>query len=38
MLANGTSSLGLELDFAVLLLTTALAVIIGAKVYPRVAT
>jgi ABC-2 type transport system permease protein len=38
MLAHGTSSLGLGLDFSVLLLATVIAVIIGARVYPRVVT
>lgn len=38
MLSHGTSSFGLGLDFAVLLLATVTAVIIGARVYPRVAT
>ena len=36
MLAEGTSSFGLLTDFAVLLSATAVAVVIGAKVYPRV--
>jgi ABC-2 type transport system permease protein len=38
MLAHGTSSLGLGLDFCVLVVATVIAVVIGAKVYPRVAT
>lgn len=38
MLSHGTSSFGLGVDFAVLLLATVTAVIIGARVYPRVAT
>jgi ABC-2 type transport system permease protein len=38
MLAHGTSSLGLGLDFGVLVVATVIAVVIGAKVYPRVAT
>jgi ABC-2 type transport system permease protein len=38
MLARGTSSFGLTLDFSFLLLATVIAVVIGAKVYPRVVT
>jgi ABC-2 type transport system permease protein len=38
MLARGTSSFGLTLDLSALLFTTVIAVIIGAKVYPRVVT
>jgi ABC-2 type transport system permease protein len=38
MLAHRTSSLGLVLDFSILLVATVIAVFIGAKVYPRVAT
>lgn len=38
MLSQGTSSFGLGVDFAVLLLATVTAVIIGARVYPRVVT
>ncbi len=38
MLEHGSSNLGLGLDFAVLVATTAIAVIVGAKVYPRVVT
>jgi ABC-2 type transport system permease protein len=38
MLSHGTSSFGLGVDFAVLLLATVTAVIIGARVYPRVVT
>ena len=38
MLAHGTSSLGLGLDFSILVVATVIAVVIGAKVYPRVAT
>jgi ABC-2 type transport system permease protein len=38
MLAHGTSSLGLGLDFSFLVVATVIAVVIGAKVYPRVAT
>jgi len=36
VLSRGTSSFGLGVDFAVLLLATVTAVIIGARVYPRV--
>jgi ABC-2 type transport system permease protein len=38
MLARGTSSFGLGLDFSVLLATTVVAVIVGARLYPRVVT
>jgi len=38
MLARGTSSFGLALDFSVLLATTVIAVIVGARLYPRVVT
>jgi ABC-2 type transport system permease protein len=38
MLSHGTSSFGLDVGFAVLLAATVTAVIIGARVYPRVAT
>ena len=36
MLQNGSSAFGLPTDFAVLLLTTALLVAVGAYLYPRV--
>jgi ABC-2 type transport system permease protein len=36
MLAHGTSTFGLALDLSFLLAATVIAVIIGAKVYPRV--
>ena len=36
MLQNGVSTFGLPTDFAVLLLTTAVLVVIGAYLYPRV--
>jgi ABC-2 type transport system permease protein len=36
MLQNGVSSFGLAMDFAVLLVTTAVLVMIGARLYPRV--
>jgi len=36
MLAHGTSTFGLPMDFGILLAATAIAVVIGAKVYPRV--
>jgi ABC-2 type transport system permease protein len=38
MLAHGTSGLGLVLDFSVLLTATAIAVFVGARLYPRVVT
>jgi len=38
MLAHGTSSFGLLLDFSVLLTATMIAVFVGARVYPRVVT
>jgi ABC-2 type transport system permease protein len=38
MLARGTSSFGLGLDFSVLLAATVIAVFVGARVYPRVVT
>jgi len=38
MLARGASSFGLALDFSVLLAMTIVAVIIGARLYPRVVT
>jgi len=37
MLQNGASTFGLPTDFAVLLLTTAALVLVGAYLYPRVA-
>jgi ABC-2 type transport system permease protein len=38
MLAGSTSTFGLGLDYAVILLTTTILVIIGARLYPRLAT
>ena len=38
MLAGATSSFGLSRDYAVMLLVTALLVVIGARLYPRLAT
>jgi ABC-2 type transport system permease protein len=38
MLANGTSSFGLGLDFGVLLAGTTLMVAVGARLYPRIVT
>jgi ABC-2 type transport system permease protein len=38
MLEHGTSSFGLALDLGFLLVATVIAVIVGAKVYPRVVT
>jgi ABC-2 type transport system permease protein len=37
MLAGGTSATGLGLDFLIMLLTTVVLVLIGARLYPRVA-
>jgi ABC-2 type transport system permease protein len=37
MLVNGISAFGLDTDFAVLILVTAALVMIGARLYPRVA-
>jgi hypothetical protein len=36
MLENGASSFGLGLDFAILLTSAAILVMIGARLYPRV--
>ena len=36
MLVNGVSVFGIGTDFAVLVLATAIAVVVGARVYPRV--
>ena len=38
MLAGSTSAFGLSRDYAVILLTTAILVVIGARLYPRLAT
>jgi ABC-2 type transport system permease protein len=38
MLAGSASTLGLGRDYAVILATTAILVIIGARLYPRLAT
>jgi ABC-2 type transport system permease protein len=38
MLAGSASAYGLSLDYAVILLTTAVLVFIGARLYPRLAT
>jgi hypothetical protein len=38
MLAGSTSTFGLGLDYAVILLTTTILVFIGARLYPRLAT
>jgi ABC-2 type transport system permease protein len=38
MLAGTTATLGLGLDYAVILLTTAILVLIGARLYPRLAS
>jgi ABC-2 type transport system permease protein len=37
MLAGGTSASGLGLDFVIMLITTVVLVLIGARLYPRVA-
>jgi len=37
MLVNGVSAFGIGTDFAVLIVVTAVLVIIGARLYPRVA-
>jgi hypothetical protein len=38
MLAGSTSAFGVGLDYAVILLTTTVLVLIGARLYPRLAT
>jgi ABC-2 type transport system permease protein len=38
MLAHGTSALGLGLDYAVITVTTVILVLIGARLYPRLAS
>jgi ABC-2 type transport system permease protein len=38
MLAGSTSTFGLSLDYAVILVTTTILVFIGARLYPRLAT
>ena len=38
MLANSTSTFGLSLDYAVILATTTVLVLVGARLYPRLAT
>jgi hypothetical protein len=38
MLAGSTSSFGLSRDYAVILVTTAILVFIGARLYPRLAS
>jgi hypothetical protein len=35
MLAGSASTLGLRMDYAVILLTTVILVLIGARLYPR---
>jgi hypothetical protein len=35
MLANSASSFGLGLDYAVILVTTVILVLIGARLYPQ---
>jgi len=38
MLANGTSVFGLGLDYSVILVTTTILVLLGARLYPRLAS
>jgi hypothetical protein len=38
MLAGSTSTFGLGRDYVVILVTTTILVIIGARLYPRLAT
>ena len=38
MLVGSPSTFGLSLDYAVILLTTTVLVLIGARLYPRLAT
>jgi ABC-2 type transport system permease protein len=38
MLAHGTSNFGLVPDFCFLVIATVIAVIVGARLYPRVVT
>jgi ABC-2 type transport system permease protein len=38
MLAGNTSTFGLSIDYAVILVTTTILVIIGARLYPHLAT
>jgi ABC-2 type transport system permease protein len=38
MLAGSTSVFGLSLDYAVILVATTILVLVGAKLYPRLAT
>jgi ABC-2 type transport system permease protein len=38
MLAGSTSTFGLDTDYAVILLTTIILVLIGARLYPHLAT
>jgi ABC-2 type transport system permease protein len=38
MLMGGASSFGLVVDFSILLIAVAIMVMIGGKLYPRVAT
>jgi hypothetical protein len=38
MLASSTSTFGLSLDYAVILATTTVLVLVGARLYPRLAT
>jgi ABC-2 type transport system permease protein len=38
MLAGSTSTFGLSLDYLVILVTTMVLVLVGARLYPRLAT
>jgi ABC-2 type transport system permease protein len=38
MLAGSTSTFGLGLDYVVILVTTIILVLVGARLYPRLAT
>jgi len=38
MLAGGTSAFGIGRDYAVLVATTIVLVLVGARIYPRLAT
>jgi ABC-2 type transport system permease protein len=38
MLAGSASTFGLSLDYAVILVTTIILVLVGARLYPRLAT
>jgi hypothetical protein len=38
MLAGGTSTFSVRFDYAVILLTTIILIVIGARLYPRLAS